>query len=202
MKREKRIFVGLVCIFAALPLMAQVLPYQDRSLTADERAADIVDRLTINEKASLMQHSSAAVPSLGIKAYNWWNEACHGVARAGLATVYPQSIGMAASFDKELLFDVFTSVSDEARAKAAANNRDNGMRQYQGLTFWTPNINVFRDPRWGRGQETYGEDPYLTGQMGISVVRGLQGPEDAEYDKLHACAKHFAVHSGDRKSVV
>ena len=172
MKREKRIFVGLVCIFAALPLMAQVLPYQDRSLTADERAADIVDRLTINEKASLMQHSSAAVPSLGIKAYNWWNEACHGVARAGLATVYPQSIGMAASFDKELLFDVFTSVSDEARAKAAANNRDNGMRQYQGLTFWTPNINVFRDPRWGRGQETYGEDPYLTGQMGISVVRG------------------------------
>lgn len=176
--------------------MAQVLPYQDRSLTADERAADIVDRLTINEKASLMQHSSAAVPSLGIKAYNWWNEACHGVARAGLATVYPQSIGMAASFDKELLFDVFTSVSDEARAKAAANNRDNGMRQYQGLTFWTPNINVFRDPRWGRGQETYGEDPYLTGQMGISVVRGLQGPEDAEYDKLHACAKHFAVHSG------
>ncbi len=196
MKRKKRFFVSLGCLLAFLPMMAQVLPYQNPLLSPTERAVDIVDRLTLNEKASLMQHSSAAVPRLGIKAYNWWNEACHGVARAGLATVYPQSIGMAASFDKELLFEVFTSVSDEARAKAAANDRGSGMRQYQGLTFWTPNINIFRDPRWGRGQETYGEDPYMAGQMGMAVVRGLQGPEESEYDKLHACAKHFAVHSG------
>ncbi|MDR0960951.1 MAG: glycoside hydrolase family 3 C-terminal domain-containing protein [Mediterranea sp.] len=171
--------------------------YKDTTLSADERAADLVSRLTLDEKVSLMQYNSPAIPRLGIKAYNWWNEALHGVARSGLATVFPQAIGMGASFDEALLYDVFTAVSDEARAKSTEYGKAGGLKQYQGLTFWTPNINIFRDPRWGRGQETYGEDPYLTGQMGMAVVSGLQGVESADgYDKLHACAKHFAVHSG------
>ena len=143
-----------------------------------------------------MQNESPAIERLGIKAYDWWNEALHGVARAGLATVYPQAIGMAASFDDELLYDVFTSVSDEARAKSTEFSKSGKLKRYQGLTMWTPNVNIFRDPRWGRGQETYGEDPYLTSKMGVAVVKGLQGPDDSKYDKLHACAKHYAVHSG------
>ena len=143
-----------------------------------------------------MQNNSPAIPRLGIKPYEWWNEALHGVARAGLATVFPQAIGMAASFNDELLYEVFDAVSDEARAKNRQFNEKGQYKRYQGLTMWTPNVNIFRDPRWGRGQETYGEDPYLSGRMGMAAVRGLQGPEDAEYDKLHACAKHFAVHSG------
>jgi beta-glucosidase len=143
-----------------------------------------------------MQHNSPAIPRLGIKKYVWWNEALHGVARAGTATVFPQTIGMAASFNDDLLYDVFTAVSDEARAKHTEFKKQGELNIYQGLTFWTPNVNIFRDPRWGRGQETYGEDPYLATRMGINVVRGLQGPKDAKYDKLHACAKHYAVHSG------
>ena len=182
-----------VCFLASC---SKVLPYQDTSLSPAERAEDLVGRLTLEEKVSLMQHESPAVPRLGIKKYVWWNEALHGVGRAGLATVFPQSIGMAASFNDELLYDVFTAVSDEARAKHNEFKKQGELQIYQGLTFWTPNINIFRDPRWGRGQETYGEDPYLTSKMGVSVVRGLQGPEDAAYDKLHACAKHYAVHSG------
>ena len=118
------------------------------------------------------------------------------MGRAGLATVFPQSIGMGASFNDSLLYEVFNATSDEARVKSRIFGESGVLKRYQGLTFWTPNVNIFRDPRWGRGQETYGEDPYLTGQMGMAVVRGLQGPEDARYDKLHACAKHFAVHSG------
>ena len=143
-----------------------------------------------------MQNSSPAIERLGIKEYDWWNEALHGVARAGLATVYPQAIGMAASFNDDLLYDVFTSVSDEARAKSTEFSKAKKLKRYQGLTMWTPNVNIFRDPRWGRGQETYGEDPYLTSRMGVAVVKGLQGPDDSKYDKLHACAKHYAVHSG------
>lgn len=143
-----------------------------------------------------MQNASPAIPRLGIKPYEWWNEALHGVGRAGTATVFPQAIGMGASFDDALLYEVFNAVSDEARAKTRMAREQNSYRRYQGLTFWTPNINIFRDPRWGRGQETYSEDPYHTGQMGMAVVRGLQGPEDSWYDKTHACAKHFAVHSG------
>ena len=171
-------------------------PYQDISLTPEERAEDLLQRLTLEEKALLMQNGSPAIERLGIKAYDWWNEALHGVARAGLATVYPQAIGMAASFNDKLLYDVFTSVSDEARAKSTEFSKNGKLKRYQGLTMWTPNVNIFRDPRWGRGQETYGEDPYLTSRMGIAVVKGLQGPDDSKYDKLHACAKHFAVHSG------
>ena len=171
-------------------------PYQNTQLSPDQRAEDLLERLTLEEKALLMQNDSKAIPRLGIKPYEWWNEALHGVARAGLATVFPQSIGMAASFNDSLLFKVFTAVSDEARAKNRDFNEKGQYKRYQGLTMWTPNINIFRDPRWGRGQETYGEDPYLAGRMGSAVVKGLQGPANSKYNKLHACAKHFAVHSG------
>ena len=124
-----------------------------------------------------MQNNSPAIPRLGIKSYEWWNEALHGVGRSGLATVFPQAVGMAASFNDDLLFDAFTAVSDEARAKSNKFSEQGGLKRYQGLTYWTPNINIFRDPRWGRGQETYGEDPFLTSRMGVSVVKGLQGPD-------------------------
>lgn len=132
----------------------------------------------------------------GYKPYNWWNEALHGVARAGLATVFPQPIGMAASFDDSLVYKVFTAVSDEARAKNTYYVQHDSYKRYQGLTMWTPTVNIYRDPRWGRGIETYGEDPFLTSKMGVMVVKGLQGETDGKYDKLYACAKHFAVHSG------
>ena len=185
-----------VCSLSLLFSCAQKLPYQDTSLTAEQRAEDLLPRLTLEEKVALMQNASPAIPRLGIKEYDWWNEALHGVGRAGLATVFPQSIGMGASFNDSLLYEVFNAVSDEARVKSRIFSENGVLKRYQGLTFWTPNVNIFRDPRWGRGQETYGEDPYLTGQLGMAVVRGLQGPEDGKYDKLHACAKHFAVHSG------
>jgi len=161
-----------------------------------ERAGELVARLTLEQKAQLMVHPSAPVEQLGIPAYNWWNEALHGVARNGKATVFPQPIGMAASFDDRLLLEVFTAVSDEGRVKNRQALEAGHVGEYQGLTYWTPNINIVRDPRWGRGMETYGEDPYLTGRMGMAVVRGLQGPPDAPILKAHACAKHFAVHSG------
>ena len=185
-----------VCLVLSFSACKQLLPYQDTSLAAEQRTEDLLPRLTLEEKVSLMQNASPAIPRLGIKEYEWWNEALHGVGRAGLATVFPQSIGMGASFNDSLLYEVFNATSDEARVKSRIFGESGVLKRYQGLTFWTPNVNIFRDPRWGRGQETYGEDPYLTGQMGMAVVRGLQGPEDARYDKLHACAKHFAVHSG------
>lgn len=195
MNRRLRLLIGIGSFCLCLPAFAQ-LPYQNPDLSPEKRANDLLNRLTLEEKALLMQNTSPAIPRLGIKAYDWWNEALHGVGRAGLATVFPQSIGMGASFNNDLLFQVFTAVSDEARAKSTEFSKQGELKRYQGLTMWTPNINIFRDPRWGRGQETYGEDPYLTSQMGMAVVRGLQGPEDGKYDKLHACAKHFAVHSG------
>jgi len=175
--------------------MAQ-LPYQDVKLTADKRAEDLITRLTLDEKVSLMMDASKPVERLGIKGYNWWNEALHGVARAGVATVFPQPIGMAATFHPELIEQAFSAVSDEARAKNTLSAKNGDLKRYQGLTMWTPTVNIFRDPRWGRGIETYGEDPYLTSIMGVSVVNGLQGPDSSKYDKVHACAKHFAVHSG------
>jgi beta-glucosidase len=192
--RGSIVAIGLILL--ALISNGQPFPYQNEKLSPEQRADDLMKRLTLEEKASLMQNNSPAIERLGIKAYEWWNEALHGVGRSGLATVFPQAIGMAASFDDALLLDVFTAVSDEARAKSFEYSKQGGLKRYQGLTFWTPNINIFRDPRWGRGQETYGEDPYLTSKMGVAVVKGLQGPDDAEYDKLHACAKHYAVHSG------
>lgn len=170
--------------------------YKNTSLSPEERAGLLVKELTLEEKVSLMMDGSRPVERLGIKPYNWWNEALHGVARAGLATVFPQPIGMAASFSPESVYGVFDAVSDEARAKNAYYASQQSYERYQGLTMWTPTVNIYRDPRWGRGIETYGEDPYLTSRMGVMAVKGLQGSNDGKYDKLHACAKHFAVHSG------
>jgi len=169
--------------------------YLDTSLTFEERATDLLSRLTLEEKVSLMLYDSPAIERLGIPAYNWWNECLHGVARSGLATVFPQAIGMAAMWDTDEMFDIATAISDEARAKHHDYAAKGKRGIYQGLTFWTPNINIFRDPRWGRGMETYGEDPFLTAEMAIPFIKGLQG-DDPKYLKLVATAKHFVVHSG------
>jgi beta-glucosidase len=169
--------------------------YLNPDLPFETRAADLVGRMTVDEKISQLLHEAAAIPRLGIPQYNWWNECLHGVARAGLATVFPQAIGMAASFDVPLMGEVATAIGDEARAKHHEFVRQGQRGIFQGLTFWSPNINIFRDPRWGRGQETYGEDPYLTARMGVAFVNGLQG-DDPKYYKVIATAKHFAVHSG------
>ena len=177
-----------------------VFPFRDRSLSVEERAADLLSRLTLDQKAALSIYDSPAIPELGVIPYNWWNEALHGVGRNGSATVFPMPVAMASSFDEELLEQVFTTVSDEARIKHKLASDNNIYDIYTGLTFWTPNINIFRDPRWGRGMETYGEDPYLTGRLGAAVVRGLQGDPNSPIRKLHACAKHFAVHSGTEKN--
>ncbi|MCQ2146517.1 MAG: glycoside hydrolase family 3 C-terminal domain-containing protein [Bacteroidales bacterium] len=174
-----------------------MLPYQNPKLSASQRAEDLLSRLSLEQKVSLMVYQSKAIDEFGIKEYNWWNEALHGAARAGLATVFPQTIGMAASFDDALVNQVFDVASTEQRIKFIQERQEKGKSsQYHGLTVWTPNINIFRDPRWGRGQETYGEDPFLTAKMGYAVVNGLQGPVGSKYNKLHACLKHFAVHSG------
>ena len=171
------------------------LIYKDSSEPLDTRVKDLVSRLTLKEKVALLGYNSQSVPRLGIPAYNWWNEALHGVARAGEATIYPQAIGMAATFNDDFLKQVGTAISTEARAKYNLAIAQDRHIQYMGLSFWTPNINIFRDPRWGRGQETYGEDPFLTAHMGTAFVKGLQG-DDPKYLKVSATAKHFAVHSG------
>ncbi len=172
-----------------------VLPYQNPQVSIDERVNDLVSRMTIQEKVAQLFNQAEAIDRLGVPAYNWWNECLHGVARAGKATVFPQAIGLAATFDQDLMLRVGNAVSDEARAKHKYF-ADNGVRSiYTGLTFWTPNINIFRDPRWGRGQETYGEDPYLTGTMAVNFINGLQG-NDPKYLKTIATSKHYAVHSG------
>ncbi len=170
-------------------------PYQDSALTPEARAADIVSRMTLEEKAAQMYDKAAGIERLGVKPFYWWNEALHGVARAGEATVFPQAIGMAATWDEDLMLRVATVISDEGRAKHHQFMRDDTIAQYTGLTFWSPNINIFRDPRWGRGQETYGEDPFLTGRMAVNFVNGLQG-DDEHYIKTVATVKHYAVHSG------
>ena len=174
-------------------------PFNNPSLPVDKRVHDLLDRLTTEEKVSLLLYNSPGVERLGIPAYNWWNEALHGVGRAGRATVFPQAIGMAATFNDALLQQVATVISNEARAKYNIAVKNNNRGQYLGLTFWSPNINIFRDPRWGRGHETYGEDPLLTGRMGSAFVKGMQG-DDPRYYKTVACAKHFAVHSGPEHS--
>jgi beta-glucosidase len=178
--------------------MAETTPiYLDPAHPREERVRDLLKRLTLQEKISLMSNEARGVPRLGIPAYDYWNEALHGVARNGLATVFPQATGLAATWDPALLKRIASAIGDEGRAKYHAALKRNGFtRIYQGLTFWSPNINIFRDGgRWGRGQETYGEDPYLTGEMGVAFVRGLQG-DDPNYLKAAACAKHYAVHSG------
>lgn len=210
MKRNYLTLAALAAMMAVTSCQkkADVLPYQNPELTPDERAQDLLSRLTLEQKAQLMQDISEAIPELGIQKYNWWNEALHGAARSGVATVFPQAIGMAASWDPELLQEVMTVASNEQRIKYIQARRKGDVKRYEGLTVWTPNINIFRDPRWGRGQETYGEDPYLTRVMGGAVVNGLQGTDEGKvyagakgknwrpYDKLHACLKHYAVHSG------
>lgn len=198
MKQRKLLIFA--AILYAVAGGAQTLPYQNPNLSANERATDLCGRLTLEEKASLMQDQSNSIPRLGIPQFAWWSEALHGVGRNGFSTVFPSCIGMAASFDDALLERIYTAVSDEARAKNTAQRRKGSVGRYQGLSFWTPNINIFRDPRWGRGQETYGEDPYMNSRMGLAVVRGLQGPAGHKYAKLYACAKHFAVHSGPEKT--
>lgn len=196
MLRPRHFFAASAALLlAAASFHASAQDYKDSSLSPRERAASLLKELTIDEKISMMMDDSPAIPRLGIKRYNWWNEALHGVGRQGFATVFPQSIGMAATWDASLVYNIFSAVSDEARAKYNLIGDGDHLR-YQGLTFWTPNVNIFRDPRWGRGQETYGEDPHLTSVLGKAVVEGLQGPSGSRYIKTIACAKHYAVHSG------
>jgi len=200
---------GLVCLAAPLLAAAAGLAghaaraderpspptYLNPDLDLDSRARDLVSRMTVEEKISQVMNTAAAIPRLGVPEYEWWNECLHGVARAGVATVFPQAIGLAATFDAPLVHEMATVIGEEARAKHHQFVRQGQRGRYQGLTFWSPNVNIFRDPRWGRGQETYGEDPYLTGRLGVAFVRGLQG-DDPRYLRVIATAKHYAVHSG------
>src|SRR5512146_3025921 len=170
--------------------------YLDPNLPLAERVQDLLSRLTLNEKLRQFIHTADGVPHLGIAPYNFWTEGLHGVGRNGRATVFPQAIGLSATWNPALVKIIASAIGDEARAKYHETLRTKGKTDlYQGLTIWSPNINIFRDPRWGRGQETWGEDPYLTGEMGVAFVRGLQG-DDPNYLKAAACAKHYAVHSG------
>lgn len=196
MRISKRYSFLLLLLFFAMTVSAQYkYVFQDPASPVNKRVDDLIQQLTTGEKISLLLYNSPGIDRLGIPTYNWWNEALHGVARAGRATVFPQAIGMAATFNDSLINKVADAISDEARAKFNAAVKNNNRAQYLGLTFWSPNINIFRDPRWGRGHETYGEDPYLTGCMGTAFVKGLQGNVPNHY-KAVACAKHFAVHSG------
>ena len=192
----RRILMLCMSLSVAMGSTAQQMPFHNPLLPVEQRVDDLLRRLTLEEKMLLMMDHSPAIERLGVPPFEWWNEALHGVGRNGTATVFPITMAMAASWDDALVERVFTAVSDEARVKARQAKRSGRVKRYQGLSFWTPNINIFRDPRWGRGQETYGEDPFLTAKMGTAAVRGLQGPDDTQYRKLLACAKHFAVHSG------
>ena len=194
----KKTIVALAACWVATLMSAQTLPYKNPELSARERAVDLCSRLTLEEKAQLMLDESPAIPRLGIRKFFWWSEALHGAANMGNVTVFPEPVAMAASWNPDLLYQVFDVASTEFRAQY--NHRMYDLKgedmKMRSLSVWTPNVNIFRDPRWGRGQETYGEDPYLTSVMGTQVVRGLQGPESSKYRKLWACAKHYAVHSG------
>ncbi len=189
--------IGLIFAFTTNQASGQGTPpaYQNPSLPIETRVNDLVSRMTLEEKVSQMMNAAAPIERLGVPAYEWWNEALHGVARAGYATVFPQAIGLAATWDTDLMHRVADVISTEARAKHHEFVRHNQRARYEGLTFWSPNINIFRDPRWGRGQETYGEDPHLTARLGVEFVKGLQG-DDPRYFKVIATPKHYAVHSG------
>jgi beta-glucosidase len=178
-----------------LPDTLANIPFRNPDLPIDQRVDDLVSRMTLDEKIGQMMNAAPAIPRLGVPEYNWWNECLHGVARAGLATVFPQAIGLGAAWDQNMQYRIATAISDEARAKHHEFVRKGKRLIYQGLTFWSPNINIFRDPRWGRGQETYGEDPWLTGRLAVQFIKGLQG-DDPKYFKTIATVKHFAVHSG------
>jgi beta-glucosidase len=188
------IFIALMLFLIAATAQHRYA-FQNPSLSIDKRVTDLINQLTSEEKINLLLYNSPGVERLHIPKYNWWNEALHGVARAGRATVFPQAIGMAATFNDSLINKAADAISDEARAKYNTAIKNNNRAQYLGLTFWSPNINIFRDPRWGRGHETYGEDPYLTGRIGSAFVKGMQGNDPGHY-KTAACAKHFVVHSG------
>jgi len=187
------LFISLTLIFSCQKTYK--FPFLNPELSFEQRANDLVGRMTLDEKISQMMNAAPAIPRLEIPEYNWWNECLHGVARAGIATVFPQAIGLGATWNQDLIFRVSTAISDEARAKHHKAESQGKRLIYQGLTFWTPNINIFRDPRWGRGQETYGEDPFLTGRIGVQFIKGLQG-NDPKYFKTIATVKHYAVHSG------
>ncbi len=196
--RFNKLKIGLLAagiILLSIKLKAQTDKFRDCNFSIEERAQDLLNKLTLEEKISLLGFNSPAVERLQIPAYNWWNEGLHGVARAGQATVFPQAIALAATFDTNLTQLVADAISTEGRAKYNLSTTKNRHLQYLGINFWTPNINIFRDPRWGRGQETYGEDPFLTAQIGSAFVKGLQGTDNERY-KVASCAKHFAVHSG------
>src|ERR1700735_5663476 len=187
-----------VVLIAATPTFAQQdisFSFQNPSLPIAQRVDDLVGRMTLEEKASQMRHEAPAIPRLDIPAYDWWSEGLHGIARSGYATVFPQAIGLAATWDQPLLHETAVAISTEARAKNADALRHDNHSIYYGLDIWSPNINIFRDPRWGRGQETYGEDPFLTARMGVSFVTGLQG-DDPKFYRVISTPKHFAVHSG------
>src|SRR5687767_9919858 len=177
------------------PKSEVTFPFLDTNLTNEERVNDLVSRLTLEEKISQMMNDAPPIERLGIPGYNWWSEGLHGVARSGLATVFPQAIGLGATWDDSLLYRISTAIADEARGKHQRYIKKDKRFIYQGLTLWSPNINLFRDPRWGRGQETYGEDPVLAGRLAVQFVRGLQG-DHPRYLKTVATLKHFAVHSG------
>jgi beta-glucosidase len=191
----RSVLSSVVVTFGVSAAIAETPVYLNPELSVEERAADLVSRMTLEEKVSQMVHNATAIPRLEVPEYDWWNECLHGVGRAGRATVFPQAIGLGATFDTELAHRVATAISDEARAKHHASARAGRRERYRGLTFWTPNVNLFRDPRWGRGQETYGEDPFLMSEIGTAFVRGLQG-DHPRYLKAAACAKHYVVHSG------
>ena len=196
-------FFGLFAAFAAVPFSvhaqqpptAQAFPYMNPALPLEQRVDDLIGRMTLEEKVSQMRDHAAAIPRLGVPKYDWWNEGLHGVAFAGYATNFPQVIGMAATWDTDLVHTMGETVSTEARAKYNEAMRNDHHEMFFGLTFWAPNINIFRDPRWGRGQETYGEDPFLTGRMGVAFVTGMQG-DDPKYFRVVSTPKHYAVHSG------
>ncbi len=194
-----RIFLFCACILCISSLVdGQSKTYLDPNISFEERAGDLVSKLTLEEKVSQMMNATPAIDHLDIPPYDWWNEALHGVGRSGNATVFPQAIALGATFDEQLVKNVASAISDEARAIYNVSSSKGYYHKYNGLTFWTPNINIFRDPRWGRGQETYGEDPFLMSKLGVAFVQGLQG-DDPKYLKTAACAKHFAVHSGPEK---
>lgn len=190
--------VLLISVFLGISTLSAQHKYLNPEVDLDSRVNDLISRLTLEEKVDQMLMNTSGIPRLDIPPYDYWNEALHGVGRSGKATVFPQAIGLAATFDKNLIYRVSSAISDEARAMYNAAQAAGNYKRYAGLTFWTPNVNIFRDPRWGRGQETYGEDPYLTGLLGVAFVNGLQG-DNPDYLKTAACAKHFAVHSGPEK---
>ena len=197
MNKKSYLFILFISLVGMSNLKAQPI-YLNPEINLDDRVADLIDRLTLQEKVDQMLMNTPGIPRLKISPYDYWNEALHGVGRSGKATIFPQAIGLAATFDDKLIYDISSAISDEARAMFNVSQTAGNYNRYSGLTFWTPNINIFRDPRWGRGQETYGEDPYLTSLIGVAFVNGLQG-DNPKYLKTAATAKHFAVHSGPEK---